>query len=41
MERGGRKNDRVLKDVYRHTMDDISKEMNQKANKHFVSLYKD
>lgn len=41
MERGGWKNDRVLKDVYRHTMEDITIEMNQKANKHFKSLYKD
>jgi len=41
MERGGWKNDRVLKDVYRHTMESITIEMNQKANKHFKSLYKD
>lgn len=38
MQRGGWGNDSVLKTVYRHTMSDKMKEMNQKANEHFSEL---
>lgn len=38
MQRGGWGNDNVLKTVYRHTMNDKMKEMNQKANEHFSEL---
>ena len=39
MQRGGWSSDRVLKAVYRHAMDDQTKEMNEKANAHFAELY--
>ena len=39
--RGGWSSDRVLKAVYRHVMDDRQKEMNNKANEHFSSLFAD
>ena len=39
MQRGGWSSDRVLKSVYRHTMDDKIKEMHEKANSHFQELY--
>lgn len=35
MEHGGWKNDRVLKEVYRHTMDEHSRKMNEMVNEHF------
>lgn len=38
MARGGWGDDRVLKSVYRHTMDDKKIEMNQIANSHFTEL---
>lgn len=38
MQRGGWGNDGVLKAVYRHTMNDKSKEMSQLANAHFETL---
>ena len=38
MQRGGWGNDGVLKSVYRHTMSDRQKEMNEIANKHFEEL---
>ena len=38
MQRGGWSSDRVLKAVYRHAMDDQTKEMNEKANAHFSKL---
>lgn len=38
MQRGGWGNDGVLKDVYRHVMDDREREMNQKANLYFENL---
>lgn len=39
MQRGGWSSDRVLKAVYRHAMDDQTREMNEKANSHFSELY--
>ena len=39
MQRGGWGNDTVLKTVYRHTLEDKSKEMNAIANNHFSQLY--
>ncbi len=38
MQRGGWSSDRVLKAVYRHAMDDQTREMNEKANTHFSKL---
>lgn len=38
MQRGGWSTDTVLKQVYRHTMSDKQKEMNQKANDHFAKI---
>lgn len=38
MERGGWGNDGVLKEVYRHVMEEKTQEMNQKANEHFSNL---
>jgi integrase len=38
MQAGGWKNDTVLKQVYRHTMSDKIKEMNDKANSHFTEM---
>lgn len=38
MQRGGWGNDTVLKNVYRHVMEDTQKEMNNKANEHFSKL---
>lgn len=38
MQRGGWGNDGVLKDVYRHVMNDREREMNQKANLYFENL---
>ena len=38
MSRGGWSSDRVLKEVYRHAMDDSKKVMNDKANDHFTKL---
>ncbi len=38
MQRGGWGNDEVLKNVYRHAMEQSSKVMNTKANKHFSKL---
>lgn len=38
MQRGGWGNDGVLKSVYRHTMSDRQKDMNEIANKHFEEL---
>lgn len=38
MSRGGWGNDRVLKEIYRHTMDDKKQEMNRIANAHFSEL---
>lgn len=38
MERGGWGNDGVLKEVYRHVMEEKASEMNQKANEHFSKL---
>ena len=40
MARAGWSSDRVLKAVYRHTMDDRQKQMNDKANEHFADLMK-
>lgn len=39
MKRGGWENDNVLKSVYRHAMESKEREMNDKANLHFASLY--
>ncbi len=39
MKDGGWKTDIVLKTVYRHAMDDKRKEMSEKVNGHFDSLY--
>ena len=39
MERGGWSSDAVLKDVYRHTIDDRKKEQNDRINGHFSMLY--
>lgn len=39
MQRGGWSSDRILKAVYRHAMDDKTKEMNALANDHFQELY--
>ena len=38
MQRGGWGNDSVLKNIYRHTMEQQTKAMNQKANAHFENL---
>lgn len=38
MDRGGWEDDTVLKEVYRHTMEDQSRVMNAKANDHFAQL---
>lgn len=38
MSRGGWGDDKVLKEVYRHTMNDKQQEMNQIANAHFAQL---
>ena len=38
MQRGGWGNDGVLKDVYRHVLQDRQKEMNEKANSYFEEL---
>lgn len=38
MQRGGWGNDGVLKEVYRHVMEDKQKEMNRLANDHFSQL---
>lgn len=38
MQRGGWGNDGVLKDVYRHALEDRQKEMNAKANNYFENL---
>lgn len=38
MKRGGWETDGVLKEVYRHAMNDKMKEMNQKANTYFTEL---
>jgi len=38
MSRGGWGNDRVLKEVYRHTLDDKQEEMDQIANRYFTEL---
>lgn len=38
MQRGGWQNDGVLKQVYRHALEDKSKEMNKKINEHFKKL---
>lgn len=39
MKRGGWSSDRILKEVYRHAMDDHQKQMNDLANNHFQKLY--
>lgn len=39
MADGGWSSDKVLKAVYRHAMDDRKKEMSDKANNHFKSLF--
>lgn len=39
MADGGWRSDNVLKAVYRHTMNDRKKEMSDKANSHFESLF--
>lgn len=39
MARAGWSSDRILKSVYRHTLDDWQKEMNDKANEHFAGLF--
>lgn len=39
MADGGWSSDKVLKAVYRHAMDDRKKEMSDKANNHFQSLF--
>ena len=39
MQRGGWQNDGVLKQVYRHALEDKSKEMNNKVNEHFKNLH--
>lgn len=39
MADGGWSSDKVLKAVYRHAMDDRKKEMSNKANNHFKSLF--
>ena len=38
MQRGGWSSDTVLKEVYRHAMDDKAKQMNKVANDHFSEL---
>ena len=38
MQRGGWGNDGVLKNVYRHTLQDMEQKMSDKANKHFEDL---
>ena len=40
MQRGGWGSDAVLKNVYRHTLEDKAEEMNNMANEHFSELYK-
>ena len=39
MQRGGWSSDRVLKQIYRHAMDDKAKEMSDKANAYFNEKY--
>lgn len=39
MERGGWKNDGVLKQVYRHTLEEKTAEMNRKVNGYFENLH--
>jgi len=39
MQRGGWKNDGVLKNVYRHTMEEKTKEMNKKVNSYFENMH--
>ena len=39
MKRGGWSSDRVLKEVYRHTLDSEQKKLNDKINGHFSTLY--
>ena len=38
MQRGGWSSDRILKSVYRHAMDDKTKEMNDKVNTYFSDI---
>ncbi len=38
MKRGGWNSDAVLKNVYRHVMEEKEREMNQKANDYFAKL---
>lgn len=38
MQRGGWSSDRVLKAVYRHTLDDQAKQMTERVNSHFFDL---
>ena len=39
MQRGGWSSDRILKDVYRHTLSDHQKQMADLANTHFTQMY--
>ena len=39
MERGGWNNDKVLKEVYRHTLSEESQKANEISNGHFEKLY--
>lgn len=39
MQRAGWKNDGILKQVYRHTMSDVSKELNNIINERFSQIY--
>lgn len=39
MQRGGWKNDGVLKQVYRHTLEEKTAEMNRKVNGYFENLH--
>ena len=41
MQRGGWGSDAVLKNVYRHALEDKEAEMNNKANEHFSKLFCD
>ena len=38
MKRGGWNSDAVLKNVYRHVMEEKEREMNQKSNDYFAKL---
>ena len=40
MARGGWSSDRILKEVYRHTLSDQQKEMTNRTNSHFETLYR-